>query len=195
MEKISGIQKAILWYVCVLLLAACGGGSGGGGNDDATNPASTDPVQTFSLSKWLTTEAGPVYSAQLTGSDSNGVLYSGSVAKFNRAQEMYGGVLTTPSEITITLTDGGSSTTVTGTSYVDDFGNTIAIFIQTTGVPPPPDVTCTLVSPGSLPPSVKIGDTGVLSDLNCDDNTTQSQILKVEDAGNRSISVIITSTI
>ena len=194
MEKISAIQKAIVLYVCVLLLAACSSGSGSGSGDDDTDFVPTDPDQVFSLSKWLTTETGPVYSAQLTGIDSNGVTYSGSIAKLNRANEMYSGLDTTPSDLIITLTGGGSSTTVTGTSYVDEFGNTIAVFIQTTGVTGVTEVTCTLVTPGSLPPSAKIGDSGILSALNCDDNTTESQIMEVEDADNGSINVVIIST-
>ena len=184
-------MKHLALAIVVFTLAACGGGGGGGGGggSDDSPFVPTDPNQIFSLSKFLTTSIGTVYSTQLTGSDSNGNTYSGSLAKANRAQEMYGGVLTTPGDIIISLTGGGSSITVTSTGYIDSSGNTIAVVVQTTGL------ICTPVFPDSLPSSFKIGDFGILADLNCDDNTTQSQNWRVEDAGNGNVNLITSATL
>ena len=178
-------DRSILFPIGILfMLTACGGG---GSESDAFVP--TDPNQIFSLSKLQSTTLGPVYSSQLSGSDSNGVSYSGSIAIANRAQEMNSGVLTTPRDLILSLTGGGSSITVTGTSYIDSSGDLIGLVIQTTGL------ICTPVFPDSLPSSVKIGDFGILADLNCDDNTTQSQNWRVEDAGNGNVNLITNGTI
>lgn len=177
------MKKYMIIVLSLLVLSACGGGGGG----NSTTP--TDPNQIFSLTKLQSTALGTVYSAQLTGSDSNGVTYSGSVAQANRAQEMYSGVLTTPSDVIISLTGGGSTITVTATGYIGSSGNTIAVVVQTTGL------ICTPVSPDSMPSSVKIGDFGILSTMNCDDNTTQSRNWRVEDAGNGNIKIISNATV
>ena len=63
-------------------------------------------------------------------------------------------------------------------------GDLLAIFIQSTGV------TCTPVSPDEIPSLVKIGDFGILSDLLCDDNTTQSRNWRIEDGRNGNIKAI-----
>ncbi len=165
----------------IAIVTACGGGGGGGGGGTTTP---TDPNQSFDLTKLQSTTAGTIYTSQLTGSDSNGVSYTGSVSAANRAQTMLGGVLVTPRDLLISLTGGGSSITVTGTSNIDTSGNLISVVIQTTGV------TCTPVTPDKLPGSVKIGDFGILSTMNCSDNTTQERNWRVEDAGNGKIRVI-----
>jgi len=102
---------------------------------------------------------------------------------------MLNGALVTPHDLIISLTGGGSSFTITGTSNVDTSGNLISIVIQTTGL------TCTPVSPDSMPISVKIGDFGILSTLTCDDNTTQERNWRIEDAGNGNIRVVTNGTI
>lgn len=178
--------KNMIIGLSLLVISACGDS---GGSDGGTTTIPTDPNQSFSLSQLQSTTLGTVYSTQLTGSDSNGVTYSGSFAIANRAQIMLGGVLVTPHDLIISLTGGGSSFTVTGTSNVDTSGNLISIVIQTTGL------TCIPVSPDSMPTSVKIGDFGILSTLNCSDNTTQERNWRIEDAGNGNVRVISNGTI
>jgi len=175
----------ILFILSVFVLSGCGGG-GGGSNSTSTTP--TDPAQSFSLASLQSTTVGTVYSAQLTGSDSDGVSFSGSLSMANRTQIMLGGVLVTPSDMIFSLTGGGGSVTVTGTSYVDTSGNLISLYLQTTGM------TCTPVSPDSMPLSVKIGDFGILSTFTCSDNTTQERSWRVEDAGNGNIRIISNGT-
>ena len=175
--------KSIFIVTFVLLMSACGGG----GSSPASTP--TDPNQIFSLAKLQSTTLGTVYSTQITGSDSNGTSYTGSISMANRTQEMLGGVLVTPRDLLISLSGGGTSTVVTGTSYVDTSNNLIAVIIQTTGL------VCTPVSPDNIPTTVKIGDFGILSTMTCDDNTTQARNWRAEDAGNGNIKIISNATV
>lgn len=183
----SPIPKLVL--ICsILFLVACGGGSSGGGSSDDSTP--TDPNQIFSLEELQSKTVGTIYSTSLTGSDSNGTSYTGSISAANRAEEMYGGNLASPTDLIISLTGGGSTITVTGTSYNDSStGYLLAVIIQTTGV------TCTPVSPDEIPTLVKIGDFGILSDLICDDNTTQSRNWRIEDGRNGKIKAISAATV
>lgn len=177
------LVKIYLIGLAFVLIQGCGGGGGG------TTSTPTDPNQSFTLSRLQSTTPGTVYSSQLTGSDSNGVSYNGSVSMANRAQTMLNGVLVTPQDLIISLTGGGNSVTVTGTSYADSNGNLISLVIQTTGL------TCTPVTPDVIPETVKIGDFGILSALTCSDNTTQERSWRVEDAGNGNIRVISNGTV
>jgi len=169
--------KSIFIVTIVLLMSACGGG--GGDSSPASTPTNT--TQTFSLAKLQSTTLGAVYSTQLSGSDSDGTNYTGSISLANRAQEMLNGVLVTPRDLLLNLSGGGTSTVVTATSYVDTSNNIISLVIQTTGV------VCTPASPNNIPSTVKIGDFGILSTLVCDDNTTQESNWRIEDAGNGNI--------
>jgi hypothetical protein len=173
--------KSIFIVMLVLLMSACGGGD--------SSPASTptSPAQSFSLAKLQSTTLGTVYSTQLSGSDSDGTSYTGTISLANRAQEMLDGVLVTPRDLLLSL-DGGTPYVVTATSYVDTSNNLISLVIQTTGV------VCTPVSPNNIPSSVKIGDFGILSTLVCDDNTTQESNWRIEDAGNGNILAITNAT-
>ncbi|VAW71383.1 hypothetical protein MNBD_GAMMA10-93 [hydrothermal vent metagenome] len=176
--------KSIFIVALVLLMSACGGG----GSDSTPASTPTNPTQTFSLAKLQSTTLGTVYSTQLSGSDSDGTNYTGSISLANRAQEMLSGVLVTPRDLLLSLSGGGTSIAVTATSYVDTSNNLISLVIQTTGV------TCTPVSPNNIPSSVKIGDFGILSTLVCDDNTTQESNWRIEDAGNGNIFAITNAT-
>jgi len=158
----------------VVLISACGGGGG----------TSADPNQSFSLSKLQSTTLGTTYSAQLTGIDSRGNTYTGSLAQANRTQTMLNGVLVTPQDVIINLSGGGTSVTVTGTSNLDSSGNLISSVNQTTGT------TCAPVSPGKIPVTVKIGDFGILATEVCSNNTTEETNWRVEDAGNGNIRLV-----
>ncbi len=168
------LNRAVI-LLSLLILTGCGGDGGGA----AVSP--TDPDQSFSLS--ITAN----YPIQLTGSDSNGVSYVGSISRAVRGQEMLGGVLVTVTESIFSITGGGVSTNSISTSYSDTDGNRIAS-VSGGGV------TCTAVSPDSLPESGKIGDFGTLSPCVCDDNTTDQSNWRIEDAGNGIIALIIHTT-
>ena len=173
-------MKHLALAIVVFTLAACGGGGGGGGGGTPT-----DPNQSFSLAKLQSTTTGTVYSSSLTGSDSNGTSYAGSINVATRAQEMYSGVLAYPTDLILNLSGGGQSVTVTSTSYIDASArNLLATVVQTTGT------VCTPVSPDNLPLTVKIGDIGILSDRTCSDNTVLSINWRIEDGRNGNIKLI-----
>lgn len=171
----------------VLAVSACGGGGGGGDSGGAT-PTSQDTV--FDLSEMQSTEQGTVYSTALTGSDSEGLTYTGTLLVANRAKEMLGGVLVTPSDALISLTSNtGFSVTVTATSNVDASGNLISTVVQTIGQ------ECVSVSPDHMPATAKIGDFGILSTMVCNDGTTQESNWRAEDAGNGNLKVVTSVTV
>jgi hypothetical protein len=176
-------KKATL-ILGILAMAACGGG---GGSDSAE--ASVETTQSFSLAKLQSTTLGTIYSAQLTGSDSNRVSYSGSVSLVNRAQRMIGGVLVTPQDVTISLTGGGISVTSTSTSNIDPSGYVISIVIPSAGV------TCIPSSPYKMPSAVTIGESGLMPPSTCSDGTVQDRSWRVEDAGTGRARVVGGSTV
>jgi hypothetical protein len=172
-----------------MAMAACGGG-GGDGDGDGDGSTPTDPNKIFSLNSLQSTTPGTIYTSQLTGSDTEGESFTGSINFAVRTQEMLNGILVTPSDLIISLSsDSTASTTVTTTGYIDTDGNLIELIIQTTGV------TCTPVTPDKLPDSIKIGDFGILSTLICSDNTTQERNWRVEDASNGNIRIVSNGTI
>ena len=166
--------------LAVISLISIGCSSGGG--DSAPPP--TDPDTVFSLATLQSTTVGTVYSTQLTGNDTNGATYSGSLTMANRAQTMLDGVLVTPHDLILALTDGVTPISIVGTSYTDTSGNFISMVIQSIGL------VCTPVSPDSMPSSVKIGDFGIRSPLVCNDDTTKAGNWRVEDGGNGTAKVI-----
>lgn len=179
--NISTARNVVTSALLLLFIALTGCGGGGG-----TTTTPTDPNQLFNLTALNSTTPGSLFSTQLAGSTSLGQRLTGSASLANRAQIMLAGVLVTPRDLILSVTDGISSVTITGTSYVDTSGNLISL--QTSGI------SCTPVSPDSPPTTVKIGDFGILSTLICDDNTTQDRSWRVEDGGNGTIRITSNGT-
>jgi len=171
--------KNIVIGLCVLVLLSC---------DMVPTSTPTDPNQSFSLSRLQSTTFGPGYT-KLTGRDSNGVNYTGSIHVASRPQTILNGVSVTPIDFILSFSGGGASMTFAGTSNVDTNGNLISVVIQTTGL------TCEPVSPDAMPTTVKIGDFGILPAMTCSDNSTQERNWRVEDAENGNINVISNITV
>ena len=185
------MKNKLLILMLASIISACGGGGGGSTTPSSNGSATTNNTttsQSYSLAKLLSQTLGTVYSSQLSGSDTNGVKYTGSISLANRAQVMLNGVLVTPRDLILNLS-GTTSITVTAKSFVDSSNNLISINIQ------PNNITCTPSSPDSLPSSVKVGDFGILSTLVCSDNTTQSRSWRTEAAGNGNINIISNATV
>jgi len=163
-----------------LLLASC---------DIGPTSTPADPNQSFTLAKLSSTAPGTVFSAKLSGHDSKGVNYTGSISVANRAQTMRNDVSLTPQEFIINISGGGTSMTYAGTNYIDTNGNLISSVMHTTGQ------TCAPVAPYAMPETVKIGDFGFLPEITCSDNTTQVRNWRVEDARNGNINVIYNVTV
>jgi hypothetical protein len=176
--------KYLFMVLCLMSLMACGSS---GGDDSESTP--TSPTQTFDVSKIYNTTLGTIYSTQLTGSDSNGTSYSGFFSVANRAQTMLGGVLVTPQDSLLNLTDGTSSSTSTATTNFDTSGNRISIENQTTGL------ACIPAYLDSAPTTVRIGDFDTRATLRCNDDTTIEGSWRAEDGKNGTIKYITNATV
>lgn len=180
--------KNVAILLSLLIVAACGGGGGGGDDAGGIDPVSTvDPNREVSLAALQSLEPGIVYSTQLSGRDSYGTTYSGSLAMANRPQEMLDGVLVTPRDLMTSLLDSGASITVTASGYTDTHGNLVSFTIKPTGM------VCTPITQSDMPESVKVGDFGVDGTLSCSDNSVQESNWRVADAGNGNIHIITSS--
>lgn len=177
----SRTLKTLAILAITSLIAACGGGGGGG--NDAPATTATDPNKEFSLSTFKSTNLGTVYSTQLSGSDSDGGQWTGSLSIANRSQTMVDGVLVTPQDSLLSLTLGGSSFASGGTTYIDASGYILGDISQDGTV-------CTPAFPYQLPDVVKIGDFGLLPTETCSDFTVTESSWRVEDAGNGFINFI-----
>jgi len=173
--KIELLLKSLTLAFIALVLTACGAS----GYEGKINPE-------YSLSPLQATKTGPVYTANLSGSDSNDKIYTGTITLTNNTQEMRNGVLVTPRVSTIMVSDGTVSSTEVNINYIDTNGNLISTQNQTTGE------WCTAITPDRLPTSVKFGDYGALSTLNCDNGTTIDRRWRAEEAGNANVSIVTT---
>jgi hypothetical protein len=176
--------RSIIASLFLATLIGCGGGSDG----DSTSSTPTDPDQEFSLAAYKDLTEGTIYTSNITGKDSDGNTFSGSVIIANRPQELLGGVLVTPRDTIISVTVNGTPITLSGTVYYDDAAFLLQSVNQTTGV------TCTPSSPYTVPDTVKIGDAAILPSTTCDDGTTQEQNWRVEDAKDGKIYFILSLT-
>ena len=156
----------------VFLLTGCG-------DSDSTTP--TDHDQVFSLATFQSKIIGTWYVTQMTGSDTNGSTYSGTLSMAVREQIMLNGIYVTPRDVTSDVFIGFP---LTSTRYTDINNNLISVVLQETGF------TCTPVSPDTIPSSVMIGDYGTLSTMVCDGNTTTERSWRVEDGGNGTANLI-----
>jgi hypothetical protein len=131
----------------VLLLVGCGGG----GSEIATSP---DLV--FDLTKVLSIEPGDTISFSLTGSDSAGGKFTGSIQSVNRPKIIIDGQLVTQRDTLLSLTNTvtGAFVTVVGTSFVNE-NREVVETIDSDGV----TWTPTTVVP--LPVSAQVGSFGL----------------------------------
>jgi len=169
------------FIVLSLLLMGCGAG-------DET-PISADTQKSFSLENLQSTQEGEVYATELTGRDSNGATYNGSLSIDNQVPTTLNGILIIPRNFVVSLSNSDVSIETTGSNSIDSNGNVVSKRYQPSGL------TCTAVSPDNVPLFVKIGDTGTRSILACDDATTSEGRWEIEDAGNGAIRYISSATV
>jgi hypothetical protein len=167
-----------------LSLAACGGG--GGETPSPSDDPQTSTKNNFSTAKLDNSTTEQSFSRQLTGLDSNGNTFTGTTSSDNRSKEMLDGVLVIPNDNKLTLTTTGKTTNLNYTTYYDDNG----YLIKTVNG----DVTCKPVYPDKVPTLIKNGDFGTLSDLTCNDGSTESRNWRVEDTAAGSVNLILNST-
>lgn len=156
-----------------LLTASCGGG-------DGNSETGVSITQGYTLAKIQSLDTGTLYSAPLTGYDSNDTNYLGSFRIYNLSQELLDGILVTPSVRYSELDETQSpftETATTETKYFDTNGDLVLFSLQET------DLNCTPDSQYRMPNLVTINESGQLPLLRCDDNSTLSHSWNVEDAG------------
>lgn len=187
-------SKRLSLITALLILQACGGGGNSGdsfssssvvGASSNSAAASSTVVKSYSLQKINTTALGAIYTAPLTGIDSNAIKYTASVKLENKAQGVVNGVLVTPREHLLSYTPIGGSVVSTSNDidYIDaSTGNLVSALVD--------GVSCTSISPYSMPASIKLGDVGALFTLSCSNNDTQERVWQTEDAGNGNIRII-----
>jgi hypothetical protein len=182
----GSVTRAMTIVCSVVIISACGG-------SDGTITAPPDSTESFSLSQFKSTTVGTFYTANLTGNSSFGDIYSGQFSMANKEQIMYEGVLVTPREDVLHLTNDTGTVNINVIRYIDTTGLLIGT-IEWAGQPQQANKTFIPVSPDGLPDSVKIGDSGSRSQLIGSDNTTIDSVWNVEGAGNGEIFFIINST-
>jgi hypothetical protein len=191
------ISRPAIIFAVLFAITACSGGGGGSSFDSADDSSGCsffcpdddgggDPGPSVSLAALTSTTPGLLYTSAVEANDTDGVTYTGNVAVANFAQRELEGVLVTPRETAITLTNGVNSGTLRETSYFDDSG-----FLVYREAPP---LVCTVSSPNKLPASVSVGDSGLLSSLTCNNSSIQTSNWDVLDAGEGDIALVISTT-
>jgi len=190
------ISRLAVFFAVLFTINACGG-AGGSSFDSADDSSGCsffcpdddgggDPGPSVSLAALTSTTPGLLYTSAVEANDTNDVTYTGNVAVANFVQTELDGVLVTPRETAITLTNGSNSDTLRETSYFDDSG--FLVYRET------PSLACTVSSTDKLPESVSIGDSGILSSLTCNNSIIQTSNWDVLDAGEGDIALVISIT-
>jgi len=177
------MKKCLISIISLTLIASCGGS---GESDDTLSSG----VNSFDLTKIQSTVIGAVYSTPLTGNDSDGKTYSGSLSITNQNKIMLNGVLVTPQQLTFQLTYSGpfsiSRLESTGITHFDASNNLISTST------PSGSIICTSISPDAMPSTVNIGDSGTRPTQTCDNNTYKENSWEITSGGNNSI--VLSST-
>jgi hypothetical protein len=194
------IGRPAVIIAVLFAITACSGGGGGSSFDspddssgcsffcpDDDDDGGGDSAPSVSLAALTSTTPGLLYTSAVEANDTDGATYTGNVAVANFAQTELEGVLVTPRETAITLTNEFNSDTLRETSYFDDSG--FLVSRET------PSLACTVSSSDKLPASVSVGDSGLLSSLTCNNNSIiQTSNWDVLDAGEGDIALVISIT-
>lgn len=182
-EFVNRTHKTLMMLLIASTLTACSGGGGGSDSAPTTTPDPAPapvpaPDPEFSLSSISSLTTGTVYSPTISGSVINqaaGAVVGGSYTLENLAKVTLDGVLVTPRqstfEITLTTNNVTSNWTPVSivTDYKDDNGNLVEKLLDDGTI-------CTPASPDKTPDTVSDGDSGTLSILSCDNNTTIERV-------------------
>ncbi len=137
----------------------------------------------YILNQLQTLEEGQVIYFDLTGIDSNGRSFAGSIEIVNSRPEMVVGVLATLRSFMLDITDQDlptifplfqDNTQPRHTTYVLDDTGLLVSLLENIGY------FCTNTSPDKLPSIVKAGDEGVLTPLNCTGDWTRNRSWRVD---------------
>ncbi len=157
-----------------LLFFACGGG--GGGDEDDSTP--TDLSTVFDLKELNSLDEHVIYAFDLTGSDSDGHNWVGTISSEIEPIVNIGGIDLIPEVTQLSLIDLSTNAPLSDTQIV--YWNLAEepdrlIFIES-------GVICNPVSINPIPDQVMIGDSGDLTSFTCSDGTQLTGTWSVENA-------------
>jgi hypothetical protein len=113
-----GLKRLFFLFQCVLVvsLAACGNG-GGGGSSAAPAPTPTSTTIPFNLFPAGYFTNGYTKTFHLTGSDTQGGTYTGTITETTQAQSVYNAQPVIPVQTLLNLTNTKTNAFVTATGY------------------------------------------------------------------------------
>lgn len=161
----NAIKLKLLSVALIIpFFSACGGGGSGGTTE------STDPSQSFNLTKLkdASTE-GTVFQSSLNGTydgPSGKKNATGNITVKNIGQETVDGVLTYKSRTELSIIVDGNYVGSTGITYIDENGYFVKFTVDD-------NVTCTPTSQTLLPDTISVGDSGNTESISCSDGKTQ----------------------
>jgi hypothetical protein len=159
-------------------------GCGGGGESTAT-PTQT-PATVFNTSKYTTLATGPVISFNLTGTDTAGGSYTGSLSETVDGPVAFETINTIKKRTLLTLnkTGVGNVLDAVATSYFRQSDSSLYKIVYNNGVTAVPTVY------NAIPATVKIGDSGAGSTLSYSNGAIITGTWQVQDGGNGLAKVI-----
>jgi hypothetical protein len=177
------MRQKVVFALIVLALAGCGGGDSSG----TTGTTTTTPTG-FSVAQYTSLNTGDTLTIPLTGTDTTGATYTGSIQTNIVGPVTYNGKNVIERDTLINLTETGVGVVLSSTSksyYNSD--RTLYEIVYSNAV------TATPTSTFPLPTTVQIGTFGGQS-LSYSNGNTLSSVWQVADAGSGNATVTVTST-
>lgn len=169
-------MKNIFIFLLILVLSSCGGGSDGGDSPDPQNTNNSSTTQTESI------DADDVFfqrtNETLSGSFNDDTPLTGTISTSVGSQETFEGVLTTPVNSLVTLSDGTTTISASSTSYYASDRSIVGYYSVSA------DRTCIANTLDVVADILRSGDFGTGSNLRCDDGYSISYNWRVESNGN-----------
>ena len=177
-------MKNIIIMLFSLALIACGGGGGG---STPSNVTTTDNNVAYTLFDMNVVKPGVNKTFKITGSDTTGATYTGTVSVVDRGVTVFSSKSVRQTDFIVSLTENnGAFITTTGSVYGDTSTRAVLFSVDDAGV------ICTATKSAAIPNTAKPGEFGSLSFLACSDGTTESGSWRLE-ASTNSLAKIIYS--
>ena len=171
-------MKKYLFLSTLVLMQAC-----------SSSDSDTTPFDNlYSTSGLQGDGTATVRITELAASDSADIVYAGTLEKTKGSSEMLNGVLLTPHELGMSVTDLHLRHEHRATMHTDERDFLVRLATEE-------GLVCDTDSPDGMPSYVKLGDSGVLSKMTCDDKTTVKRGWRVEAGDNTTTNIIQSITI
>jgi hypothetical protein len=177
------MRQKVVFALIVLALAGCGGG-GGGGTTGTTTPTQTN----FSVAQYTSLNTGDTFTIPLTGTDTAGASYTGSIAANVVGPVTFNGKSVIERDVLINLTKTGVGVVLSTTEkgyYNSD--RTLDEIVFSNGV------TATPTSTFPMPTTVQVGSFGGQS-LSYSNGNSLTSTWQVAAAGGGNVTVTVTSS-